>query len=436
MSKEYIFFILLVLTPILFYIFTELTLKKSILYIKRYSVYSRFSFYNHLKKNKIGIATYLEIINLKNDPEIYTNKEKRILQRKIISILKEFCAEYNFNLFYFSDEKYVLVNRNTNVNYHHVFDTLINNLNKPIEIEDKEIILKLNIGSVTSKSLPTNAEELLDIIISSCHIAKNRNFNYYLIIDLDNPNNVEKSYGIDDSGAIISHYMCIYDTKKFKIVGYETLARWKNKEKVLSPNVFIPLAIKRNLISNIDLGIAEDSFRNYLVLLKKNLIDDNFIMGINVAKESLSDSYVNRLNNLIRRYKEVPVKNVIIDIDMEVFTANENIIILRKLQELGFRICIDGITFNFDEVMEIHDKLHYDMIKITTNHYKKAEFSKFREFLVSRGVQVIATKVEKIDEMHALINSEFNLAQGFLYGKPSKFEQLVEQIWSNNVFRI
>ncbi|XMB87288.1 EAL domain-containing protein [Mycoplasmatota bacterium WC44] len=436
MSKEYIFYIILITTPIFFYFFTKFTLKKSILYNKRYSILSRFSFHKHLKKNHIGLAAYLEINNLKNDMKTYAEKERRIVQSKIISILKEFCSKYNFNLFYFSQEKYVLLNSGINMDYQNAFEILINNLNKTIEFEDKKIELRVNIGAVTSKLLPTNAEELLDIIISSCYIAKNRNSNYYLIMDLDNPNNIEKNYGIDDSSAIISHYMCIYDTKKVKIVGCETLARWKNREKVLSPSVFIPLAIKKNLISNIDFGIAEDAFKNYSVLLRKNLVDANFIMGINVAKESLSDSYVKMLNNLIKRYKEVPVDNILIDIDMDVFKDTENISFLKKLLEIGIKICITGITFNFDEVMGIHYKLPYNMIKVTTDHSMKPEFSSFKEFLISNGVQLIVTKVEKMDELQTLINNDLILAQGFLYGKPTKFEQFIEQIWSNNVFKI
>ncbi|XMB68015.1 EAL domain-containing protein [Mycoplasmatota bacterium zrk1] len=386
-----------------------------------------------MKKHNVGFVLYIEMSELKEN--VYTDKEESIIRGKLISILKKYSKEYKFSLFYFSDEKYVLVNANTKINHRQLADRLINNLNKNIKIDNRKIKLKFHIGAAVSKSLPTNSEELLDIVISSCHIAKNRNTNYNLI-NLDNPNNVEKSYGIDDSNKIISHYLCIYDTKKVKIVGFETLARWKNKDKVLNPNVFIPLAIKRNLISNVDFSIAEDAFKNYLKLLNKNLVDENFIIGIKVAKESLSDSFVKRLDNLIRRYKEVPVNNILIHIDMITFNNNDCISSLRKIQDIGFKVCIDNITFNFEELIEIHGKFPYDMIKITTDHYKKPEFSKFIEFLVSKGVQVIVTKIERVDELHALIKYDLNLVQGFWYGKPREFNRFEEQIWSNNVFGV
>ncbi|QVK21100.1 EAL domain-containing protein [Mycoplasmatota bacterium] len=433
MSKEYIFFILIIITPIVFYFLTKITLQKSILYNRRYSILSRFSFYRHLKKNNVGFVLYIEMSELKEN--VYTDKEESIIRGKLISILKKYSKEYMFSLFCFSDEKFVLVNREKKSNHHQLADRLINNLNKNIKIDNRKIKLKFHIGAVISKSLPTNSEDLLDIVISSCHIAKNRNTNYNLI-NLDNPNNVEKSYGIDDSNKIISHYLCIYDTKKVKIVGFETLARWKNKDKVLNPNVFIPLAIKRNLISNVDFGIAEDALKNYLKLLNKNLVDENFIIGIKVAKESLSDSFVKRLDNLIRRYKQVPVNNILIHINMVTFKDNDCISNLRKIQDIGFKVCIDNISFSFDELIEIHGKFPYDMIKITTDHYKKPEFSKFIEFLVSKGVQVIVTKIEKVDELHALIKYDLNLVQGFWYGKPREFNRFEEQIWSNNVFGV
>ena len=153
--------------------------------------------------------------------------------------------------------------------------------------------------------------------------ANRKSHSPFNLINLDDPNNVEKNYGIDDSKAITSNYLRIYDIKKAKIVGFETLARWKNKDKFLNPNVFIPIAIKRNLISHIDFGITEDAFKNYLKLVNKKLVDENFIIEINVAKESLSEWFVERLDSLVRRYKDVPVNNILIDIDMIAFKVSD-----------------------------------------------------------------------------------------------------------------
>ena len=76
------------------------------------------------------------------------------------------------------------------------------------------------------------------------------------------------------------------------------------------------------------------------------------------------------------------------------------------------------------------------MIKITTSHHKKPEFVKFLDFLVSNGVKIIVTKIEKADELQGLIKYDLNLVQGFLYGKPSEFNHFEERIWGNDVFSV
>jgi len=149
---------------------------------------------------------YIEISNYKNN--LYTDREERIIKDKTVSILKNYCIVDKFKLFYFSDGKYILVNDYAVINHHKTSKRLIKNLSKTIGIDNKKITVKFHIGAVTSKSMPTNSEELLDIIVSSCHIAKNKNMKYNLI-DLDDPNSVEINYGIESSLAIISNYLSI-----------------------------------------------------------------------------------------------------------------------------------------------------------------------------------------------------------------------------------
>mgnify|MGYP007048013477 CR=1 FL=1 len=87
MSTEYMFYILTIITPIFFYFFTKFTLQKSVLYSRRYSMLSRFSFYRHFKKSNGGLVMYIEISNYKNN--LYTDREERIIKDKTVSILKK-----------------------------------------------------------------------------------------------------------------------------------------------------------------------------------------------------------------------------------------------------------------------------------------------------------------------------------------------------------
>lgn len=220
---------------------------------------------------------------------------------------------------------------------------------------------------------------------------------------------------------IIPFFHGIYDNRAKEIKKYETLARIKYKDKIISPFFFIDIAEKGGLITQITKIIIDKSFRVFK--------DKDYDFSINLTEVDLgSDDIVDFLISKAEEYN-IPKNRVILEV-LEGVGEIENSIILNKLMELkkaGFKIAIDDfgtMNSNFERVASLNvDYIKIDGKFIKNIHKDKKSFAitkAITDFAKTIDAKVVAEFVHSQDVQKVVEELGIDYSQGYLFSNPEE----------------
>ncbi|MSU03491.1 putative bifunctional diguanylate cyclase/phosphodiesterase [Tissierella pigra] len=224
------------------------------------------------------------------------------------------------------------------------------------------------------------------------------------------------------------------------IVGFEALARWKNKELgIISPIKFIDVAEKQQLI--VPLG--------RLILIKAcnfiKTLENEGHKGIKVAVnisliQLLQYDFITDVIEIIEKARIRP-ENLELEITETVLADNYEIINekLSKLRKEGISISLDDFGTGHSSLARLK-KINIDTIKIDklfidnllNKDQEKVLTSSIISLVHKIGLMVIAEGVETEAQKQYLIKNNCDIMQGYLFSKPVSMENAIKLLSKTN----
>ena len=168
-----------------------------------------------------------------------------------------------------------------------------------------------------------------------------------------------------------------------KIVGAEALARWvKPDGSVVSPNVFIPVLEKHNMITDLDFYIWDAVCR-----WQREWIDKGFTplpISVNVsAMDILNTNVADTFRKLVRHYQ---LSETLIKIEITESTYVENAGLVKStvqdLQKQGFMVLMDDFGSGYSTLNLLKD-INVDVLKLD------AQFLRMNESNATKSIQIL-----------------------------------------------
>lgn len=225
---------------------------------------------------------------------------------------------------------------------------------------------------------------------------------------------------------VISLFQPIVDNKSKKPIKYESLVRIIDKNsKVISPFLFLDIAKKSGLYTNITLKVIENSF--------KAIKEKKIAVSINISpSDILRESIKNKIYKLLKELN--PPKGMV------TFELLEDEIIkypkvlqefIDKAIELNANIAIDDFGegySNFSRIVEFKA----DIIKIDGSLIKNIETDSTRQSIVKAIVsfakkenkKTVAEFVESEEIYNKLVEIGVDYSQGYYFSKPLLLEEI------------
>jgi EAL domain-containing protein (putative c-di-GMP-specific phosphodiesterase class I) len=222
------------------------------------------------------------------------------------------------------------------------------------------------------------------------------------------------------------HFQPIVDLKTRKVIGFEALARWTDRDLgSVSPATFIPIAEERGIIgplSQLVLRKATEAARDWpsdlflsFNLSPSQLVDQN--TGLQIL------SILNRTGFDPRRL-EIEITETGLMTDP---ASAEKIV--DDLKRVGIRVSLDDFGTGQSSLGRLRE-FHFDKLKIDRAFVSSMVEDKPSEHIIRAilamceglGMDVVAEGIE--DEQQADRLDEFGCAggQGYLFGKPANAE--------------
>ena len=221
------------------------------------------------------------------------------------------------------------------------------------------------------------------------------------------------------------YFLPILEPKSMKIVGCESLLRWeKNEYRIIEAAKFKEIANEKNLFEKIDKIIIEKSFRSYNAWIEKDLVDDDFILTINLSKSSLLTIKPHELLHLAKEYQIHP-SNIEFDISEQDIFDQETDRAIAKLRDASFLVSIDAFNTNTTNLKTLMttgvDTIKLSRLTMPGEEMFAPEYNLYKtlvKFSKLMGYKVMSKGIETKPQLAVAKELKVDFVQGYYFTPP------------------
>ena len=333
----------------------------------------------------------------------------------------------------------------------YIGEKLIKNLAVPYHVGEHKInYLTVSVGIVLFPKDGVDREILVKRADTAMYNAKNNgknNFRYFSEamtkqsmerLGLENNlRSVVQEERFEEEFHIL--YQPIIEKKrngKFRIIGAEALLRWENPELgTVSPNLFIPIAEKTDIIFHIGEWVMKKACEDFLALNQR--IKRTIYASVNFSARQLKKpDIVLKQENIINNTGADPeylqlelTETAYLDKQVEVINR------IAQLVDMGFNIAIDDFGVGYASLVYLQ-KIPASTIKIDRSFimdmHASEEHEAFVKAILTLGrnlnKEIIAEGVDRMQHLDILSMQKCFKYQGYLFSKPLQLNDLEDFI--------
>ena len=318
-------------------------------------------------------------------------------------------------------------------------------LKQPIKHSDMPILVNVSIAVLNYDDFKRHT---LDDIMKLMHFAIDeskqvgKNALIYADKELEKrffeKRDIERNiYDAVKEGHFFPKFQPFVDTFNKKILGFETVSRWKNKGIEIKPDKFLVITEYTGLIFEIEMKMFEETVKFFRELQDDRSIklSSRFNASLNFSAHTLIRVDINVLNDILQKYHVFP-KNIIIEIKESIITDVEAYRKIQELHEAGYLIALDEYSNNNSSLTYLVD-LKVDILKLDEcllekidNHQEFTRMHSIYKFIVDIGkkfdLTVVSTGVNKKEHLKLVKDLEINIGSGKYFSKALVKEEFIE----------
>jgi diguanylate cyclase (GGDEF)-like protein len=310
---------------------------------------------------------------------------------------------------------------------------LIEILSAPYDVGSRTARLSASVGCSLFYSGDENTETLVSKAETALYHAKRSGRGRVAVYTREMEEAAKRTTQIEQAlrravaaGEVEPHFQPIVDLKTRRIIGFETLARWNDRDLgVVPPDVFIPLAEERGIIgplSQLLLRKATETASQW---------PDDLFLSFNLSPSQLVDQ--NTAQNVLAILERTGFDPRRLEIEItesglmtDPASAEK---ILHDFHAVGIRVALDDFGTGQSSLGRLRqfdfDKLKIDRAFVSSILDDKPSEHIIRAILAmceGLGMEVVAEGIEEEEQARLLVQFGCAGGQGYLFGKPCNAE--------------
>lgn len=223
-----------------------------------------------------------------------------------------------------------------------------------------------------------------------------------------------------------------YDIRSKRMIGAESLARWRHPELgLISPKEFIPLFERNGFIVELDEYIWEQACRCMSRWLAAGIAPPP--ISVNVSRVHLYDAeFGDKIGALCRRF-HVPPRLLWLEITESAYIQQpqELFRVMKQMKQMGFQFAMDDFGSGYSSLNMLKD-IPVDLIKFDLRFLAGANkdgragqiiLEKSVELIEELGLSCVAEGVETWEQVQLLQSIGCNKVQGYYFSRPMPLEE-------------
>ena len=238
------------------------------------------------------------------------------------------------------------------------------------------------------------------------------------------------------NGYIKAYFQPVVWSKGRELCGVEALARWIDPTYgFLSPGVFVPVLESSSTIYKLD----KEILRIVCEKIRYNL--DNKLpvipVSINFSRADFGViNIVKTINEITDKYK-VPHDLIHVEITESALTKKKDLLkeTMNELHANGYAVWLDDFGSGYSSLNSLKD-YDFDVLKLDMDFIRGFNGTAKEKALISAvvnmaediGMKTLCEGVETMEQAAFLESAHCGRLQGYLYGKPLSYEELLKKI--------
>ena len=316
-----------------------------------------------------------------------------------------------------------------------VAQRVLDALNRPFVLGDREIVASASIGIAVHEHGPGDADELLRNADMAMYEAKTRGKNRAEVFcdkmyeaartRLQLKADLQRAIG---DNALVLHYQPIVSLETGQIVALEALLRYDHPDRGLVPPLeFIPLAEETGLILPLGRWVLRQACQQARDWQQRFATEPPLQVSVNLSPRQLEDPDL--YQDVAAALRESGLRPEDLELEITESALLQDTEALRQrlagLKWLGVRLATDDFGTGYSSLNYLQ-RLPLDFLKIDRSFIKGLNDDGARPSLVgsivdmarSFRLRTIAEGVETLTQEERLRELGCDLAQGFLYARP------------------
>ena len=327
-----------------------------------------------------------------------------------------------------------------------VAQRLLRELSRPFAIGDKELFSSMSIGIALSTLCYEHPEDYVRDADTAMYRAKAHGKGRYEVFDANMRELITRRLEIENDlrralerNEFRNYYQPIISLDAGTIVAFEALLRWEHPTRgLLEPSEFIPVAEESGMIRELGWWALEEACRSVAVWRTLHTLFASLAMNVNLSvKQFVDPSFAVRLEALLRECK-LPEGTLKLELTESSLMGDSvaAVTLLSQFKALGVSLAIDDFGTGYSSLSYLH-RFPLDTLKIDRSFTDAMGSNPKQESMISRtilplanhlGLDVVAEGVETIEQAAMLKELRCKYAQGFLYSRPVKAEQVLTML--------
>ncbi len=312
-------------------------------------------------------------------------------------------------------------------------------LAQPIEIEGSQVSVSLSFGAVLATGGGSTVKEVLRRADAAMYVAKTRGgdqllvFEEAMLLARSEPVELETSLAqaLGDLGQFELLYQPQIDLASGRVVAAEALVRWDHPRRGrLAPDQFLAVAEKTGLVVPLDLHVLKSALAQATYWRSTGM---ELRVSVNMSAPTLASPTI--VSEVKAALEKATIPGVLLEIELKESSAAADPGALSEtllaLSDLGVSIAIDDVGTDHSSLSLLH-RLAAQRIKLDRGLVRQVLEDPATHSLVEAvvllarrlGQGVIAEGIETTDQAAELRRLGCELAQGCLYSRPVRPDEL------------
>ncbi|MFW8591673.1 EAL domain-containing protein [Glaciecola sp. 2405UD65-10] len=327
-----------------------------------------------------------------------------------------------------------------------VAEKVIECIAKPYLVENHEIFITTSLGIAQGSNKNSNPDIILKNADFALYNAKKEGKNKYQVfnkaLEIGTQQRVKL---LNDLRTGLSrnrfelYFEPICDGLTQRIIGFEALLRFKNKEdQIVQPDDFIPLLEESNLIVDVGKWVINEACKHLANWQDNKGFPTNGFVSFNVSgKQMLDPDLIPHISQACKSHKVEPKRLVMEMTESVIINKTWKVInVLNKLRQLGLRLALDDFGTGYSSLSYLQN-MPFNILKIDKSFIddwnkdsKGSKDTKIVKAIIalanSLELKIIAEGVENQHALEQVILLGAHLFQGYYVSKPLSSEDVLD----------